>query len=355
MADLVTCRGRVVIRFRTVSHFIQIIFNSSTFLVIAMESQDRLPDGVSHRNRVSMGITAMVTFLATIFVGLRLASRLLTVKIKSDDWVCLAALIFAYATLTTTVLTDTVGRSGWDISQYDRFTIERRSKIVLANNCLYNTTVSLAKISIILYYRRIFTTSRTFVAATWAMGGLILGYWLACIFGLIFAYNPVQAQWKSWLPHTSINNQAFWMAMGIINIVYNITILCMAQPLVFLLWADWKSGGFTFTRLNQFPWTDTLYLAGIWTAVESNLSIICACLPMLPSLVKHFRGRSERGLYSAGLGESRMYLRRLDGAISFSKATAKGSNSFINPNTCSQVRIQTDVDIEWDPRRSSIE
>lgn len=94
-----------------------------------MESQDQLPDGVSPRNRVSMGITAMVTFLATIFVGLRLASRLLTVKIKSDDWVCLTALIFAYATLTTTVLTGTVGRSGWDISQYDRFTIERRSKV----------------------------------------------------------------------------------------------------------------------------------------------------------------------------------------------------------------------------------
>ncbi|KAL4815061.1 hypothetical protein BDW67DRAFT_176582 [Aspergillus spinulosporus] len=340
-----------------------------------MESQDRLPDGVSPRNRVAMGITAMVTFLATIFVGLRLASRILTVKIKSDDWVCLASLIFAYATLTTTVLIGTVGRSGWDITQYDRLTLERRSKIVLANNCLYNTTVSLAKISILLFYRRIFTTSKTFLAATWVMGGLVLGYWLSCIFGLIFAYNPVQAQWKSWLPHTSINNQAFWMAMGIINIVYDITILCMPQPLVWslqmtrrrkiLLSGVFALGGFvcvtSIVRVYYLSWTQidnityTLYLAGIWTAVETNLSVICACLPTLPNLIKHFRGRSKRGLYSAGSGESRMYLRRLDEAISFSKATAKGSNSISTPNNCSQVRIQTDVDVEWDTRRSSIE
>ncbi|KAL4734467.1 hypothetical protein BDV11DRAFT_212752 [Aspergillus similis] len=340
-----------------------------------MESQDRLPGGVSPRNRVVMGITAMMTFLATVFVSLRLASRILTLKLKADDWICLAALIFEYAAVTITVLTSTVGRSGWDITQYDPITLERRSKIVLANNCLYNTTISLVKISILLLYRRIFTTSRTFLAATWVMGGLVVGYWLSCIFGLIFAYSPVQAQWKSWLPHTSINNKAFWMAIGIINIVYDIAILCMPQPLVWslqmsrrrkiLLSGVCSLGGFvcvtSIVRVYYLSWiqtdniTYTFYLAGIWTAVDINMSIICACLPTLPSLVKHFRRRSKRGLYSAASGESRMYLRRLDGAISFAKATARGPNSLGIPHNCSQVRIQTDIDVEWDARRSSVE
>ncbi|KAL4745365.1 hypothetical protein BDW72DRAFT_198714 [Aspergillus terricola var. indicus] len=176
-----------------------------------------------------------MAFLSTLAVFLRLASRTLSVKIKLDDWTCVGALVFVYGVFITIILSATVGRSGYPTQLYDRITLERRAKIILANAVLYNTSVSLAKTSVLLLYRRIFTPVKAFLYVTVAMGLLVLGYWLTTVFGLIFAYSPVEAQWKSWIPHTIINYKAYGMAMGIANIALDLMILAMPQPLVWHL------------------------------------------------------------------------------------------------------------------------
>ncbi len=108
-------------------------------------------------------------------------------------------------------------------------------KIALANNVLYNASVTLSKAAVLLLYRRIFTVDRSLLLWTRAVGGLLIGYFLSAECGLIFAYSPVEAQWKIWLPHTSINNKMFWLAMGIINIVLDVVILCLPQARVWKL------------------------------------------------------------------------------------------------------------------------
>ena len=62
-----------------------------------------------------------------------------------------------------------------------------------------------------------------------------MGYLLCAEFGLIFAYKPVEDQWKIWLPHTSINDNIFWLVMAIVNLLLDVIILCLPQARVWKL------------------------------------------------------------------------------------------------------------------------
>ncbi|KAI1496240.1 hypothetical protein F5X99DRAFT_400945 [Biscogniauxia marginata] len=146
------------------------------------------------------------------------------------------------------------------------------------------------------------------------MGGIVIAYFLAAVLGLIFSYNPIEAQWKFWLPHTSINIVAFWLTMGVLNALIDVAILTIPQSRVWKLQMDTKRkilvslvfmvGTFVCVTsivrivflynidLNDVTWS--LTPSGIWTIIEMNSSIICACLPVLPSLFKHRRIESSR-------------------------------------------------------------
>jgi hypothetical protein len=38
----------------------------------------------------------------------------------------------------------------------------------------------------------------------------------------------------------------------------------------------------------------------LWTILEIHMSIICSCLPLVPGLLRHYRGKSELGSQAAG-------------------------------------------------------
>lgn len=40
----------------------------------------------------------------------------------------------------------------------------------------------------------------------------------------------------------------------------------------------------------------------IWSTFEIHVSIICACLPLIPGLLRHYRGNSELDASSNRLG-----------------------------------------------------
>ncbi|KAI0187505.1 hypothetical protein F4808DRAFT_56311 [Astrocystis sublimbata] len=156
---------------------------------------------------------------------------------------------------------------------------------------------------------------------------LIVGTTLSAVFGLIFSYNPVQAQWDFSLPHTTIDTNAFYIAVAVINILLDLSILAFAQyrlwnlhmqhnrklllSIVFLFWAiTIISSILRIVYLEKIDINDSTYtitIPGIWTNVEMYLSIICGCLPVLYSL---FRPRFQRlsakkYLLSSGASKSR--------------------------------------------------
>ncbi|KAL4917132.1 hypothetical protein BDW62DRAFT_218351 [Aspergillus aurantiobrunneus] len=280
-----------------------------------------LPDEISHNYVIFITVASIMTFLATMIVVLRITTRVLTISAKWDDWACAGALIFAYGFLTTTVLVATVGRAGYQITQYDLATLGKWSQICLANNVLYNNSVTLSKISILLLYRRIFTVSKTLHTASWVVGSVVVGSYFAAVFGLIFTTNPVHAQWQPWIPHTSIHSKAFWIAMGAINVALDIAILCLPQPVVWglkqtrkrkvLVSLVFAMGGFvciaSIVRLYYMATIDvanvtlTMSVPGMWTMIEMNMTILCACFPIVPSMLKCYRQqRSKHNSHHSG-------------------------------------------------------
>ena len=215
------------------------------------------PDHISHKIVVFLGITGAMTLLATASVILRFTSRKLTLFCYWDDWASLGALALSYGVLTTIALSATAGGAGYPVNEYSLLQLEKylqasddaiysmfkpgislvltSGKIVLANNVLYNASVTLSKASVLLLYCRIFTVDRSLLIWTRVVGGIVMGYFLAAEFGLVFAYSPVEAQWKVWIPHTSINNKKFWLAMAIVNILLDVIILCLPQARVWRL------------------------------------------------------------------------------------------------------------------------
>lgn len=81
-----------------------------------------------------------------------------------------------------------------------------------------------------------------------------------------------------------------------------------------------SQSGYHLTRCVQVmtPEIDTLSVAGIWTAVEVNMAIVCACLPTLPHLFRHwYDGKQpDQSMKSTGsfLG------RKMVGWMKFSKS-----------------------------------
>ncbi|KAL3472491.1 hypothetical protein BJX99DRAFT_272903 [Aspergillus californicus] len=323
-----------------------------------MDTSHQLPDGIDPRHKIFIGIAVMMTFLSTVFASLRIASQLVSIKLKWDDWLCVGAVICAYGDLVCIVLVATVAQDGHHVQQYDHATLAKRMQILLANNVIYNTAISLVRASILLFYRRIFMNSTPFTYATLVMGALIVGFWLSTFFSLIFTYSPAEAQWMPWMPHTKISTSAYWLTTGILNILYEVIILSMPQPLIWRMNMTFRRrvlvsfvfalGGFVcltsivrvyaITGVDEADPTYTLFMPDLLTTTELNMSIICACLPMLPNLVKHLTRRYY------GLKSRNPYH-----VISLMSGRRERVDAFDLVGVPS-VYVRTDVIVEWEGR-----
>ncbi|KAL9125991.1 MAG: hypothetical protein Q9217_004886 [Psora testacea] len=170
-----------------------------------------------------------------------------------------------------------------------------------ASQIIYKVTINLTKASICLLYLQIFP-GNTFRRVTYLVMTFVLLYAIASIIATIVQCNPISYAWDRRRPGTCINLTAFWYANAAANILGDCIILILPIPstmalaipqrqkhgliLVFTLGAfvcvtsilrmtTLKSGSrahdVTYGTLNST----------IWTAIEANTGIMCACLPML--------------------------------------------------------------------------
>ncbi|WEW61251.1 hypothetical protein PRK78_006741 [Emydomyces testavorans] len=159
------------------------------------------------------------------------------------------------------------------------------------------------KVSITLLYRRIFDTNKfRFKLVCDCVLGFVAAYAVASILVTLFECSPVARIWDRTLPGTCINFTAFWYANAAWNISTDITILLLPMPVIHTLRLPTKSKvGLTavFTlgifvcatsilRMTTLDFSskshDQSYgtlLSTMWTVIEANTGIICACLPML--------------------------------------------------------------------------
>ncbi|KAI0202651.1 hypothetical protein F4808DRAFT_68624 [Astrocystis sublimbata] len=273
---------------------------------------------------------SIVGFLATVTVALRLWARKLTrLPLGADDWLCIAALFFQHAVMIASSVAAVNGGLGRDMSvlalQYpDAVVVLFQS--AFAGELGYTYSSPLIKLSVLVFYRRIFPTRAV------RLGTLIIGttciLWCIAITILDFIQcRPLKAFWyielqalptthcinpiQSFLGNSLANSliDLFTLTLPINEVLklHTTTRRKINIALVFLL------GGVAFAasavrtvstgviiKKGYTNFSKQFVLSLIATVIEIYVAIIGACMPTLVPVYRRLRYGSPSSTRASG-------------------------------------------------------
>ncbi|USP81674.1 hypothetical protein yc1106_08948 [Curvularia clavata] len=282
------------------------------------------------RGREAVIISSIFTGLALIIVILRLYTRLYIIRAAGIEDLGIALAMLCSIGLTICIGIQAcygMGKHIADVTPRD-MTIFLRA--FWSSLMVYYLSLGLTKGSMLLQYRRIFPP-RAFQIANWTVMAVVICYTFWTVFSSIFACVPVRAFWTKEKANC-INQFAMWFTNAAINILTDFAIILLPIPVIrslnlgkrqkIGLISIFAVGGFvcivSILRLQSLVAisnsSDQTYdnpPAATWSSVETNVGIICACLPLLrPLLTKYFprafpsrhRSNYSRPNYAATFG-----------------------------------------------------
>lgn len=252
-------------------------------------------------NALVVQIPCIVFFVVTpCFIGARFWSRHNSnSSVGWDDWCCLLSWIFCE--LVSGLM---LGSCAYGFGQHI-YNLSPENKLIALKlffvaQIFYKLTMNLTKISILLLYMRIFAVFTWF---RWIVRVLIVtvtAYMIAAFFASVFQCTPVERAWDKTVPGTCISIEKNWYANAGFSIATDTIILLLPiQPIlslklpigekvavmgVFILGAFVTLTSILRMQTLSFSSTssDITYdiASSMWTIIEDNTAIICACLPM---------------------------------------------------------------------------
>ncbi|PSN64929.1 hypothetical protein BS50DRAFT_47370 [Corynespora cassiicola Philippines] len=262
----------------------------------------------------SIVISVVFPSLASFVVALRLfVKHRQRQSLYWEDWTIIACVLLCWAiSIDIWIFAPIVGINMTRIPQRDAaLTI---SKFLWVNEMPFSIVLGLVKISILLFYARLFSAS-LFKQVSWAMIIIITMWTIAILLVSIFKTNPVSGIWTNPEETYAINDSAYVISVAAMSLAFDCIILIMpifvirklqmplrrkiGVMLVFWLGAlccvcgaarlrlsyesvhDYTSSLNEYYKLNQ---------AHIWAQLEPNVSVVAASLPMLRPLFSTDQG-----------------------------------------------------------------
>ncbi|KAG8528432.1 uncharacterized protein KY384_007350 [Bacidia gigantensis] len=257
------------------------------------------------QTRTVVGVCAALLVLATMAVALRLLSRKLSaLPFWWDDLIIVASLAISY-TCSAITFVDANNGIGRHFETVQPSSVNLVYRTTIAYQVLYAVCITLIKISILLFYHRIFGVSRSFRLANWIVLGLVCAWCVATSLVNIFQCIPIKAAWERTIHDSScINNNASLLGTAITNVLLDFAILVLPITPIWnlaltvrqklTLTAIFLLGGFivaaailrtwSILNLSQTDVTWSYARPLTWSAVEISIAITCACLPTLQPL-----------------------------------------------------------------------
>ncbi|KAJ5980618.1 hypothetical protein N7481_007916 [Penicillium waksmanii] len=272
---------------------------------ILHEFLPRASDDGHERGQRALVVTAVLTGIAALIVGMRLFARLGLMKITGrEDWSVLIALIFSIIYLSL-VAAQYHYKMGTHSALLSSEVLQKQLKCLWAAIPMYNASLAFTKFSILLQYIRIFP-ARSFRLACYVVMAIVATYSSWAIVSGYVNCVPVAKFWNHDLPGHCLNFEAVWFFNASMNILTDVILLVLPMPLLVKLQLPRTQkialmGVFaigilvvitSILRLSSLRTvaqsTDTSYSnvdAAYWTAAECNVAIICACLPFLRPII----------------------------------------------------------------------
>jgi len=280
-------------------------------LTLAMANSlctSEIADLGSNHNTVVIVTHTILVLLATISVILRIYCRRKTgLKLWWDDYFILLGLLFTYGVTIDVFVGLSVG-FGHHIITLGYYEIINFGKMYWAGQLIFVVALTTIKISILFFYLRIFPGGR-FRSAVICVGALQIAWCISVFAAVLFSCTPVKYFWDKNGPYGNghcINITAMLYAATSTGFLADVSVWCLPiAPLWALqmqlsrkivIIAIFLLGGLVcisaairlpfIYKLNEVDLTWSCEDIGIWIVVESNLGIVCACIPILGPCLK---------------------------------------------------------------------
>ncbi|KAF1972783.1 hypothetical protein BU23DRAFT_508119 [Bimuria novae-zelandiae CBS 107.79] len=259
--------------------------------------------------------TRLVSYTGVIGGGFALVAVILRVFARMpcfggtwgwDDWSILVNMIpvVPLTALSVVLANAGLGKDIWTVP-FDNIT--QILHIYYFDEAFYLSSIALTKISILLFYLRIFPNPR-FRLLVWVAIAYCIGYILGTTLALIFQCKPLNLAWTRWdneHPGKCFNlNLLGWMTAAL-NIVGDLIVillplhelskLAMTRRKKAGIMLMFLGGGFVtvvsilrikymiqFSNSQNVTWDYTPI--GYWSTLEVHVGVLVACLPAIRSL-----------------------------------------------------------------------
>ncbi|KAF6227643.1 hypothetical protein HO173_012083 [Letharia columbiana] len=231
-----------------------------------------------------------------------------------DDWLIIAASCCATACLASAIWIVTVLRLKPDPGDYARSlrAVSDVLKGTFISEICWTIAICIVKCSILTFYWRLFRLQGGAVRiAIWAFFVVVVCWGIAVGVATIFQCSPIQYMWEPTIPGRCITD-TYWFFVGssIPHIITDLALIGLPMPRIWKLQMPRSQkitvsailglGGLVtvvsffrvinLTRSNGEKATNEVSLL-IWTGVEVNMSIVCACLPCLRPIITLIFGK----------------------------------------------------------------
>ncbi|KAF2258011.1 hypothetical protein CC78DRAFT_572798 [Lojkania enalia] len=279
---------------------------------------------MSGRGLTATEVSGVFSGLALIVVIMRLYTRFFLIQCASVEDYFVALAMLCSIGLTICIGLQAKYGMGMHVYELEGVDTEKSLQAFWASLIVYYLSLGLTKSSILLQYKRVFST-KEFQIACWTTISVVTAYTSWTIFGSIFACIPVRAFWTKEQARC-INQFAMWFTNAAINIATDLAIILLPMPVIRSLNLPRRQkqaligifaiGGFvcivSILRLQSLVAisnsNDQTYdnpPAATWSSVEANIGIICSCLPCLRPLITRFLPGvfSSRNKYNSASGQ----------------------------------------------------
>ncbi|KAI2616873.1 hypothetical protein GGR54DRAFT_631611 [Hypoxylon sp. NC1633] len=252
---------------------------------------------------------------ATIALILRIYARnLQRFDMMADDWLMVVALIMVYGTCAINIIGGAhgAGKHIWAVTMADLTTI---FQLLYSYTFVYAGSVSFTKLSILLFYRRLFKrgTKWFHIRLGFAMF-LSVGYALSIWGVMAFACIPQSHFWTqfSGTSGTCVDINTAFMVLTVANMVCDIIVLLVPIPEIMQLQMSKQKklavcgvmllGSFVcvasivriwafadFIKATDLTWS--MARVFLWSSIEPAIGIVSACLPSLRPLYRRAKNK----------------------------------------------------------------
>ncbi|EME46733.1 hypothetical protein DOTSEDRAFT_169535 [Dothistroma septosporum NZE10] len=255
-------------------------------------------------------IQILMIVFATSAVALRFtARRVSSFGLWWDDWTILAALGPCLAINVANIIGVSLGlgRHIWDVHDSGKAYL----RTLFVTEITYTTALALNKLAVLLMYHRLFEVERKMKIAVKVLAVIVISWWMAVEITTLLQCTPIHRFWNYEKKGTCIDIAKFFEGSAIPNVIIDIAILLLPQPIIWRLKLSKTNkialcGIFLLGALtsvssigrlvaiikynNGIDFTFKAFDAIVWYSLEPTVGILCACLPCLGPLLRKLPG-----------------------------------------------------------------